>query len=93
MLNLSAHVICRPPSWVVSPENFNNAEFNFSMNMIVRLNIEGTLSLDVNDLVGAYVDGQLRGVARVEFKQGLGYMVFLTVYSNNVVGELSLIHI
>jgi hypothetical protein len=87
VVNLAAHVICRPPSWVVSPENFDNAQFNFSMNIIVKLNIEGTLSADENDLVGAYVDGQLRGVARVEFKPGLGYMVFLTVYSNNVVGE------
>ncbi len=87
VLILDTRVICRPPVWVVNPAAFDPSSFDFSMNYILKLNIEGTLSTDREDIVGAYVDGELRGVSKVEYKPGLGYIVFLTAYSNVTSGE------
>ena len=59
------------------------------MNYTLALNIEGVTSVDKQDLVGAYVNGQLRGVARLKYNPQLdNYLAFLTVYSNVANGEL-----
>jgi Concanavalin A-like lectin/glucanases superfamily/Secretion system C-terminal sorting domain len=87
VLIINTRVICRPPVWVIDPATFDASPFNFSMNYILKLNIEGTLSTDTEDIVGAYVDGELRGVSKVQFKLGLGYVAFLTAYSNVTSGE------
>jgi hypothetical protein len=87
-LNIKARNLCRPETWVLNPAGLNVADYNFSMNFIVQLNIEGTLSLDENDIVGAYVDGQLRGIAKIEYQPSINkYLAFLTVYSNLSAGE------
>ena len=87
-LNLKARNLCKPESWVLNPSGFNSGDYNFSMNFIVQLNIEGTLSIDENDIVGAYVDGQLRGIAKIEYQAPINkYIAFLTVYSNVSTGE------
>jgi hypothetical protein len=88
ILNMTARVICRPDAWIVNPDNFNASNFSFSMNYNLSLNIEGTLSEDIQDIVGAYVDGQLRGVSRVQYNPQLNnHLAFITVYSNIVSGE------
>lgn len=87
-LNIKARNLCRPETWVLNPAGFNIADYDFSMNFIVQLNIEGALSLDENDIVGAYVNGQLRGIAKIEYQPSLNkYLAFLTVYSNQNTGE------
>ncbi len=89
ILNMAARVICRPPNWVLNPGGFDPSEYSYSMNFSVELDIEGNLSEDVQDIVGAYVSGQLRGISKVEYNQILGqYVAFLTVYSNVSSGEL-----
>ncbi len=87
VLMMNTRVICRPPVWVIDPKSFDNSQYDFSMNFIIKLNIEGTLSVDTEDLVGAYVNGQLRGVAKVVFRPGIGHVAFLTAYSYIVSGE------
>lgn len=87
VLIVNTRVICRPPVWVIDPASFDASPFNFSMNYILKLNIEGILSTDTEDIVGAYVDGELRGVSKVQYKPGLGYVAFLTAYSNVTSGE------
>lgn len=87
-LNIKARNLCRPESWVLNPNGFNTADYSYSMNFIVQLNIEGTLSVDENDIVGAYVDGQLRGIAKIEYQSSLNkYLAFLSVYSNAEPGD------
>jgi hypothetical protein len=89
VLNMAARVICRPDKWIINPEGFDPSDFSFSMNYTLALNIEGVLSIDEQDLVGAYVNGQLRGVARLQYNPELdNYLAFLTVYSDNPNGEL-----
>jgi hypothetical protein len=83
-LELNLRVACPPPDWTI-----NAASFSFSMSFSLELNIEGTLSNDRLDIVGAFVNGQLRGLAPIQFVPSLNkYLVFLTVYSNQTAGEI-----
>lgn len=87
-LNIKARNLCRPESWVLNPDGFNTADYTFSMNFVVQLDIEGAMSADENDIVGAYVGNQLRGIAQLKYNAGINkYMAFLTVYSNQNSGE------
>jgi hypothetical protein len=88
-LNMAARVICRPDEWILNPDNFNASEYSFSMNFNLSLNIEGVFTTDVEDIVGAYVDGELRGVSKVQYNPQLdSYLAFITVYSDQASGEL-----
>ena len=64
------------PSWNVSPTQFQN-----SMNVLGMLNVEGTLSTDVSDMVGVFSGDECRGVAHVSEYNG-NYYVLLTIWSN-----------
>lgn len=87
-LNIRARNLCRPESWVLDPGGFNTADYSFSMNFVVQLDIEGTLSVDESDVVGAYVGNELRGIGQIEYNADINkYMAFLTVYSNQNSGE------
>lgn len=88
VLNLTTRVICRPDHWILNPDNFNSSDYSFSMNFNLSLNIEGELSADIEDIVGAYVGDELRGVSKVEYDPLLdSYLAFITVYSNVASGE------
>ena len=73
--------LCRSPEWVINP-----AAWTYSMNFTVELDIEGDLSEDRQDIVAAFVDNELRGLAYVEYVPGVArYEAFLTVYSNDFI--------
>ncbi|MEY3367798.1 MAG: hypothetical protein RI973_953 [Bacteroidota bacterium] len=75
--------LCKGPVWELDP-----GAFSYSMNFTVQLDIEGTLSTDEMDRVGAFVNGQLRGWAHLQYEQDIDkYLAFLTVYSNSVSGD------
>ncbi|MBK8698534.1 MAG: T9SS type A sorting domain-containing protein [Saprospiraceae bacterium] len=83
-LPLGVRVICHAPEWYVNP-----ASYSYSMNMTLQLNIENILSTDVQDRVGAFINGKLAGVGRVQYYADLNkYLVFLTIYSNDAVGDM-----
>ncbi len=78
-LDVKLRVACEAPIW-----NFNPNDYSYSMNLTLQPNIEGTLSKDRLDLVGAFVNGELRGVGKVQYFNDLDkHLVFLTVFSNN----------
>ena len=71
-------VLCRPPEWEINPNDFSE-----TMNFSFQLDIEGELSADDQDIVGAFIDGDLRGLAYIEYLAPLDmYEAFLTVYRN-----------
>ncbi len=78
---LGVRVVCSPPDWNLDPAQFEN-----SMNLVVRLNVQGTVSTDEEDILGAFVDGQLRGRATVQYVPQVSYpgnsvyLAYLTVY-------------
>jgi Secretion system C-terminal sorting domain len=82
-LPIDLRVACPDPAWVVNPQ-----AYSYTMNMTVQLNIEGELSTDRLDLIGAFVGDELRGSAYVQYIRDLDrYLAFITVYSNQVSGE------
>jgi len=71
--------LCRPPLWEVNP-----AAYTYSMNFSVQLDIEGDVSTDQKDIVGAFIEGELRGKAYLQYVPAFDkYEAFLTVNSDN----------
>ncbi len=82
-IDVDLRVACEGPGWEINPGNFA-----YSMTMTAELNIEGEVSTDNLDLIGAFVGSELRGVAAVEYVAEIDkHLAFLTIYSNNLVGE------
>ena len=66
------------PDWNVTPQ-----DFEFSMNITGQLFTHDSLSTDPYDMVGAFVDGECRGMAQPVYIEALNqYLIFMTVYSN-----------
>jgi gliding motility-associated-like protein len=72
------------PTWQV-----NASSYQFSMTVTALLNMDGYISSDSNDMVGAFINGECRGVMHPgKYKTHEGYrLVFLQIYSNTIVGE------
>ncbi|MEP6792854.1 MAG: LamG-like jellyroll fold domain-containing protein, partial [Saprospiraceae bacterium] len=81
-LPFGARVICRPPEWTVNP-----ALYQQTMTMNIRFKINNVFSTDVEDRVGVFIDGELRGTGKPVLVPEFGnnfYEVFLTVYGNPI---------
>jgi hypothetical protein len=85
-LTVDLRVACEGPPWFVNP-----GDFSTSMNLTVELDIEGELSEDRLDQIGAFIGDELRGVANIQRLDPLAtgpgnnpYLAFLTVYGNEV---------
>ncbi|MFY0652811.1 MAG: cadherin domain-containing protein [Cyclobacteriaceae bacterium] len=73
------------PNWTV-----NSADYSNSMSMVGAIKINGQESLDENDMIAAFIDGELRGVAQVQLEQAVNrYIAFLIIYSNQSGGEIT----
>ena len=82
-LNVSIRVYGDEPDWSVSEK-----QFQYSMSVFGRLIIEGEVSRDPYDQVGAFVGTELRGVANLEYVTELdAYEAFINVFSNQASGE------
>ena len=82
-LNVSIRVYGEEPNWSV-----NDKQFQYSMTVFSRLIIEGEISRDPYDMVGAFVGDELRGVANLEYVDALdAYEAFVNIYSNSASGE------
>ncbi len=77
-LPLGVRVICRPPSWELNANLFENSE-----NMVLQLNIQGQPSTDVEDMVVAFIGDTLVGRAHVQYVPQVNkYLAYLTIYGN-----------
>lgn len=80
-LIVDCRVLCESPEW-----DFDAAAYPQTMNFTVQLNIEGEISEDEEDIVAAFIDGEVRGTAKLSSLPSLPgnpYMAFLTVYGND----------
>ena len=78
----SEHVLTAPPpNWSVNPD-----DYEFNMNMVIRVNFNGAASNGANNIVGVFVGNELRGVSTPVISGGFAYY-FTTIYSNSYVGE------
>ncbi len=82
-LQLDIRALQRPPNWRVSP-----LDYEYQMSVIGEVILTGSPSSDTYDIVGAFVDGECRGVASPQFVEETGqYLLFLNMYSNVQDGE------
>lgn len=70
-----------PPNWTVNP-----ADYQFRMDMVIRINYDMVPSNDPGNIVGVFVGAELRGVATPIDIGGQKYF-FTTIYSNQYTGE------
>jgi hypothetical protein len=72
-----------PADWA-----FNPNAFEMSMSVVGQVIVDGLISTDAADKVGAFVNGECRGISSVRYQPELDrYLVTLTVFSNSPSGE------
>ncbi|MCC6461155.1 MAG: T9SS type A sorting domain-containing protein [Saprospiraceae bacterium] len=75
-LPIGVRVVCEPPNWDLDANSHP-----VTMNMVVALNIQGTLSIDEEDIVAAFINDELRGRARIQYFPSVNkYLAHLTIY-------------
>ena len=83
-LQIDLRVLAEAPEWVINPN-----DFDYSMNIIGRIKIDGVFSDDTYDKIAAFHNGELRGVTNIVYNEAYQeYFVFLTLYSNTASGEV-----
>ena len=77
-LTLNLKVKSEEPLWTVNTSNYEE-----SMNVIGSLQIIGVPSQDEDDIVGAFIGNECRGVARPKYMQKFdGYFVTMDIYGS-----------
>ena len=71
------------PTWSLNP-----ASFQYTMSVIGLGSVDCEATSDPNDMVAAFIDDSLAGVASFSTIIAANSYAFLTVYSNNPAGEL-----
>ena len=80
---LQSFVMFGAPNWTV-----NSSDFEYSLTMTVVVDVNDVLMGADDDLVGAFVDGECRGVAKAEYNSTYDkYFYYLTVFSNEYSDE------
>ena len=82
-LDFNLKVETEQPEYSVNEENYE-----YLMNFVGKVTVEGIRSRDDKDILFAYVGNQLRGAASpVYIEEYDAYFVFLSIYSNQANGE------
>ncbi len=77
-LQVKLRVLAKAPDWNVTPTNFN-----YSLNIIGRLKLNGVYSNDIYNALAAFKNDTVVGVAKMEYNDTYKqYFMYLTVYSN-----------
>ena len=80
-LLLTAVVVCAQPGWVNDP-----APYQYSMTMVAQIQVDGVPNHQLNNHLGAFRQGQIRGYGTpVEFNGEAYY--FLSFFSNTYKGD------
>jgi hypothetical protein len=85
-LYINYEALAVPPNWDVDP-----SDYDYSMNVVCVFSLDQTdtnLSRNERDLIAAVYNGEIRGVANLEYVERFNkYIAFLTVYSNIIANE------
>jgi len=74
-----------PPNW-----NFNPNNFQFNMALTAEVYVIDTLSIDSADLLAAFSNNQVRGLANIDFIPAFGkWVAQITVYSNLAIENIN----
>ncbi|MDI9310239.1 MAG: T9SS type A sorting domain-containing protein [Limnohabitans sp.] len=77
---LEINTQCNVPNYSIG---FNNGNFTSSQNVVGQLFVNGVQSLDTNDQVAVYIDGQYRGGGNVALDGTLRFGIFGETIDNN----------
>jgi hypothetical protein len=76
-------VLAPDPNWDVDP-----TAFDYSMNIIGKIKVDGVLSADPYDKIAAFYNDEVRGSVKLVYnKEYKEYFAFLTIYSNENSGD------
>ncbi|MCX6250248.1 MAG: hypothetical protein NTX61_05795 [Bacteroidetes bacterium] len=77
-------LVCKvAPDWKVNPIAFEN-----SMNIIAQISNDGVLSVNPNDKIGVFVNGECRGVANLQYFETADlFESYIDVYSSSTKDE------
>ena len=82
-MQIDLRVLAEEPNW-----NINPTDFDYSMNIVGRLKVDGQFSEDSYDKLGAFLNGEVRGSGTLVYNEAFKeYFVYITVYSNVIYGE------
>ena len=71
------------PDW-----DFTPTDFEFTMNVVGILSVDGILSNDINDRIAAFINGECRGAANLQYIPEYDmYEVYLDIFSSVSVGD------
>ena len=88
LLGASSLLCAQAPSWKV-----NEADYQYTMTFVAKLNMDGVQLNGQNDLVSAFVGSTCRGVSKLTYvASAKSYYAYLTVFSN-VPGETITFHL
>ncbi|MFP4663711.1 MAG: T9SS type A sorting domain-containing protein [Bacteroidales bacterium] len=88
VLFLFSNLITTAQDWNVNP-----ADFEFSMNVTGKVKLEGNYITDPDAKLGAFCEGECRGIASIDSNGDYPGVFFLTIYSNHVDGEVLVFHL
>jgi hypothetical protein len=75
---MSINVHSQNPNWSVNASNYQ-----YSMTLTTFLNVNGTTLSSSNDKVAAFINGEIRGVANLEYISIYNkHVAFLSIYAN-----------
>jgi hypothetical protein len=73
------------PNWTVNPSDYSN-----SMVVVGVLSLDGVESVDANDKIAAFINGEVRGVAQLQYESSVDrYVAFMLIYSNEASGTIN----
>lgn len=82
-LQIKIRVLAEEPDWEVDPN-----DFDYSMNIVGRVKIDGKFSEDSYDKIAAFINGEVRGAADLIYNEAFQeYYAYVSVYSNIIYGE------
>ena len=88
-IQLDLRVLEKEPTLELDPSKFSQ-----SMNIIGKVKLDGVFTDDLYDKVVATVNSEVRGITNIIYDASLKeYFVFMTVFSNEVSGEMISFHI
>lgn len=77
--------MAQPAGWDVNPNLYD-----YSMTITGKVSINGTFSVDENDMVAAFIGGECRGITTVKYQSVLkDYFAFLMIYSKVPTGSVT----
>jgi hypothetical protein len=79
LLKLNLRVLEKAPDWTIDP-----TDFNYSMNIIGQIKVDGVLSDDKYDMIAAFDGNELRGVTTLKNQSNVDkWLAYFTIYSNS----------